>query len=134
MIPRWPRVTVALVGLLIGAVGAAGLLARNWLWGDAGYSVEARQPIMLLGLTFVALGATAVDAARRGSGQRLRLVAGLLVAIVVPVPVVMALNIAGWDRFNAATGWPLPLATTAFSALVGLPTLLAYLVLRRAEA
>lgn len=114
-------------------VGAAGLFARNWLWGDAGYSVEARQPIMFLAITLLTLGATSVQTSIRGTTSQARLMAGVVVVLVATTPLVIALNVAGWDRFYNRTNWPLPYVTTGFAVLVGFPTVLAYLALRKVD-
>ena len=112
-------------------IGAVGLFARNWLWGDAGYSVEARQPIMFLAVTLLTLGTASVQTSIRGTASQVRLLAGVVLVIVATTPLVIALNIAGWDRFYNRTSWALPYVTTGFAVLVGLPTLLAYLALRK---
>jgi hypothetical protein len=62
----------------------------------------------------------------------MRLIATILMTIVAAGPLVMTLNIGGWDRAYHATGWPLPYLTTGFAVVVGAPMWLTVLALRRA--
>lgn len=129
-VPRWITIATASV---IAVFGVLNFAARNWLWGDAGYNVEARQPIMILGVVALVVGLAFVRVGFVGSADQLRLAAGTHAAIFVPMPAVVALNIGGWDRVYQATSVPLIYIAVGLALTTTAPTLYAYLSLARSH-